>query len=622
VRASGRDAGTYTIDGGRPRRFARIRSLTIRGHGGHDVCRIVHPPHGLFAPPGGIRCIGGNAPGQPRRGVLQVRGGRATSYAYRPSATPGSGEQVSRRGAVRQVIRFSGLAPVMITVSSPSLTVTDPITDDTIGLVSTDVANGTWMAESLAHPGAWETEQFTNQGAVTIDATKSADDAVLEPVCPENGLTNLTVDADGSIALLGVDVGPAPVALQAGMTITGAGAGPQLTAGGLAAVAPGGIGPLTTDVSGFAGTASTGPIALTNAGPLVLGPVLGQTGVSGTGGVQLTSRSGALTNDATIRGPEVDLSADAMSLAGGAVVGGDVALAPVTAGAGIQLGGSGSGAGDTLGLPQVALKTIKAGTQLTLGGPSTGAITVAGPVSSTTPLLELAGTGGFGATGNGSIAGGSLTLHDDGHAGRPWTIGPGSIADGLQSPIPYKTSGLDVDGGSGSDTFHVTPSSTPVRVDGGAGAGHALTYEAGGKVVTGAAVAPRGDLSVPGSGDLLYTGMETVKVADPGQPPAASVPPAACSITPKSTQVKIGTHSKPKPAPFTVLVACDQAVSASVRATLTVTRGASHSRGGHKHGDRTGARAGVTKRRQLSLKMVRRRLKAGRIAAVTRGSRL
>jgi hypothetical protein len=38
------------------------------GTGARDVCTIVNPAHGLFAPTRGIACEGGNRPGQPRRG--------------------------------------------------------------------------------------------------------------------------------------------------------------------------------------------------------------------------------------------------------------------------------------------------------------------------------------------------------------------------------------------------------------------------------------------------------------------------------------------------------------------------------------------------------------------------
>src|SRR5436305_13028437 len=66
VRATGAASGSYSVDGGRWVSFARIRALTIDGVGGHDVCRIVNPPGGLFAPAGGIACNGGNRAGAPR----------------------------------------------------------------------------------------------------------------------------------------------------------------------------------------------------------------------------------------------------------------------------------------------------------------------------------------------------------------------------------------------------------------------------------------------------------------------------------------------------------------------------------------------------------------------------
>ena len=117
VRASGVASGSYSVDGGRWVRFGGIRSLTIDGVGGHEVCRIVNPAGGLFAPPGGIACHGGNRAGAPRRGVLDVSGGRAASSSYSPQrARPGAGTMMARLGRVVQVIRFSGLKPVSDTV--------------------------------------------------------------------------------------------------------------------------------------------------------------------------------------------------------------------------------------------------------------------------------------------------------------------------------------------------------------------------------------------------------------------------------------------------------------------------------------------------------------------------
>ena len=86
VRAAGVASGSYSVDRGRWVRFAGIRSLVIDGVGGRDVCRIVNPPGGLFAPPGGIACNGGNRAGAPRRGVLVVSGGRAQARRTRRSA--------------------------------------------------------------------------------------------------------------------------------------------------------------------------------------------------------------------------------------------------------------------------------------------------------------------------------------------------------------------------------------------------------------------------------------------------------------------------------------------------------------------------------------------------------
>jgi hypothetical protein len=147
VRASGPDAGRYSINHGQWHRFAGIRSLRIQGHGGHDVCTIVNQPHGLFAPPDGIVCDGGNKPGQPRRGVLAISGGHATSDSYSPGRVPGSGVDRGRLGRELQLIHFSGLAPTLDTVPSPHLTFTAAVSGP---VLLSSPASGEWEVQPLS----------------------------------------------------------------------------------------------------------------------------------------------------------------------------------------------------------------------------------------------------------------------------------------------------------------------------------------------------------------------------------------------------------------------------------------------------------------------------------------
>jgi len=610
VRATGTDAGIYSVDGGPSRRFSGIRSLTIRGHGGHDVCRIVNPPHALFAPPGGIRCEGGNQPGQPRRGVLDVSGGRAATSAYRPGAVPGSGTLVHSLGRTRQVIRFTGLAPVTTTASAANYIFTDPIANDVVGVISGSTS-GTWTIESLEDPSAWESETFANQEAVTINATHPGDSITLEPASQETGLTQLNMNASGSIAVVGADVGAStPVALSAGDTITGAGPSPELVGGALAAVAPNGIGPLTATVPGFAATSTSGSIELHDTGSLAAGSASGQlaqTGVSAGQNVTLSS-TGTLSNDGAISGADAELSASALDLTNGSVSAPAVTLAPVSDGGTVALGGAG-GSG-TLGVSQASLNRIQT-PALTIGGPTTGAITIAAPISVTAAGLTLEGTGGFSASGGGGVtAAGSLTFSDDGAGGRPWTIGPTSVADGVGSPVSYTARSLAVNGGSGSDTFDVTPSTTtPMRVDGGGPAGgtsgDSLTFEAGGAVVTGAAQAPQGDLIAAGHADVRYASIEQVHVANPGSTGSPTATPApACSLLARTSAVRTGRARKPPPAPFGLLAACSQTARASITGTLSVTSRAT----------RRGRRKSKTTR--IAVKVGPVKLRAGKITAI------
>jgi hypothetical protein len=244
VRATGPDRGTYAINGSRPVAFARIRSLTINGHGGDDVCRIINPPHGLFAPPGGIACNGGNRPGATRHGVMDLSGGATSATAYLPGSIPGSGTLVTRRGKVRQRIRFSGLAPVTDTAPSLSETLNFNAPNDTVALVSGATA-GTWTVESLDSPAAVESVTFSNKVQITVNAQGSDDVVLLENTGPETGMSSLTVNSSGPIIASGVEDAGIPVTLSSAGAIEGAGPAPNLATAQLTATGPTGIGPMS-----------------------------------------------------------------------------------------------------------------------------------------------------------------------------------------------------------------------------------------------------------------------------------------------------------------------------------------------------------------------------------------
>lgn len=114
---------------------------------------------------------------------------------------------------------------------------------------------------------------------------------------------------------------------------------------------------------------------------------------SGVGSIHLNGAGIALTGGATLYGQEVRLTADKMDFASGTSTGAatTIFVAPGTSGAGITLGGSGSG----LELSSSTLATLNA-QNVEIGSNSGGALNVVGPVdlsasSAGTSILKLAG---------------------------------------------------------------------------------------------------------------------------------------------------------------------------------------------------------------------------------------
>jgi hypothetical protein len=287
IRATGSDSGTFTIDGGRPVRFSNIRSLTIDGNGGHDVCRIVNPRGGLFAPRGGIACNGGNRAGRPRRGWLEVIGGKATSSSYTPTR-PGAGTLRHRLGRHLQVIRFSGLAPTIDTVSASNLTITaSSTTNDTIELVNGPANELTVQSSG----GDFESVTFANKTNVTIDAnTASGDDALLNTSQSATGLSSLTVNATQIVSVSQIVLPGVDLTLDAGGAISQSG---PITAGTLTTSSSGGT-TLTNTSNAIdsvnATNTTSGGVSLTNSHALTV------TGISQTGsGATAIASGGNLT---------------------------------------------------------------------------------------------------------------------------------------------------------------------------------------------------------------------------------------------------------------------------------------------------------------------------------------
>jgi hypothetical protein len=532
VRASGVASGSYSINGGRWVRFARIRTLTIDGVGGRDVCRIVNPAGGLFAPAGGITCNGGNRTGGPRRGVLGVSGGRATGTSYSPRrGHPGAGTMTARLGPVVQVIRFSGVKPLTDTVPAPFV-FNDPAANDVAELVD---GPSQGMDTIQSRTDQFPSVSITNQASVTINALQPGDSARLDVNQPETGMQSLDVESGGEVLvhqaiLPGVQLTLASTAdqvLELGPIVLGQQAlsvtagtrvslvNPGNVVAGFSAVAHGGSVSFSNDnVDGLdvGAVSAAQDVALVNAAGAVI--VSGAVSGGSSSGVTLTSRQGesmiSLSGGGSLTGQDVALTANTMTLAGGSIHASSVAvLAPFSAGLAIDLGDTVDG---QLSLLSADLAAITAG-GLTIGAPNAGQITVTEPISES-GVLTLETAGGLTRTSAGALSAPLLGLLNGGAIARTWTVTPTSVADGSGFSIPYTTGTLTLAGGSAGDQFNVTAApNTHFVIDGGPLSNGTLHYDAQGRPISGAALAaPSGEIDSPTVKPVTFTDMAAVNI--------------------------------------------------------------------------------------------------------------
>ena len=588
VRATGVASGTYTIDGGRRVRFSGIASLTIDGVGGHDVCRIVNPAGGLFAPPDGIACNGDNRRGAPRRGVLEVSGGRSSSSTYVPRrGHPGSGLITARLGRLVQVIRFSGLEPITDTVASAHYSFTDPASGDLLEVGDGPNAGQLTFESST---GQFESETIANKQQVTVDAGASGDSAVIDVDQPVTGLSSLAISALGQISVEEALLSGDALTLSSSDGDVVQSGGPVVLGKGVLSASAGGMVDLHGTVGGFSATAANGSVAFSQDGfgSLSVGTVTATQGVfigdSGggvdvagvvSGGASSPVRVVAFGTVSTagggaVSGSTIQFEAPSMVFAGGSVnATGSVTLTPEYTGETVQLGSEVDG---DLGLLAGDLAAITAGGGLVIGSADTGPIVVTEPITWTgAGGLTLLSAGGFTRDSAGTLSAPTLVLINGGSTARRWTITPASVADGSGFSIPYTAGTLAVAGGSGGDTFGVTPSPNTTDVlDGGPSANGILDYHPPGQTVSGSLSPPAGEIDAPGVKPVRFTAMAKVN----GIPVVKRTPAPTCVLTAPSSTVSHpqSSHSGRRstiPTTLALRVRCDQ--TASIRLTGTIT---------------------------------------------------
>jgi len=226
-------------------------------------------------------------------------------------------------------------------------------------------------------------------------------------------------------------------------------------------------GALILTADGYVGVlSSTGTGATLGAGGSAGAPVTINAGVDGV--LKLTARSASAAFSTS--GP-VTVNADHAIItdtSGITATSGTITVRPASSSWAIDPGSTSDTTAATLELWTAEVKRLFAPTVVIGDATNAGGIAVSATIiTGATPHLELRGAGEFGGPGHLTVT--NLTFTDGSAGGSAWTLTDASVLRGGGSAIPITTSRLEVNGGSGSDTFTVTPSAaTSFAVDGNA----------------------------------------------------------------------------------------------------------------------------------------------------------
>ena len=180
--------------------------------------------------------------------------------------------------------------------------------------------------------------------------------------------------------------------------------------------------------------------------------------------------------------------------------------------------------------------------------------------------MTLESAGGLTRDSAGTLSAPTLTLINGGSTVRSWTITPGSVADGSGFSIPYTAGTLAVTGGSGGDTFGVTPSpNTIYSLDGGPYTNGILDYHPPGTTVSGSLSPPNGEIDAPGVMPVKFAGMAKVNGVPQPAPSCVLTDPSSTVSLPHSQQ----SSHRQSPTTLGLHVTCDQSAQATLTGTIT-----------------------------------------------------
>ena len=234
-------------------------------------------------------------------------------------------------------------------------------------------------------------------------------------------------------------------------------------------------------VDGFAdvasddfGEATSGGLIVTagrNIGVLAATGTDGSLGANGSAGATATLTTGAddfLTLAATSTAAvysnsgTVTVGADRVAIAGGSGItatSGTITIRPASNSWAVLLGSATDVAAGTLELSDAELDRLFAASLAVGRSSNTGALSVSAALSpANASTMTLLGAGGF--SGPSGITVTNLAFTDGSAVGATWTMSGTSVTRGGGPAIPATVSSITVGGGSGSDTFMMTPSAT------------------------------------------------------------------------------------------------------------------------------------------------------------------
>lgn len=166
--------------------LSAVEEIEVNGLAGHDTL-IVDSSNGLITVPSGIIYDGGTDADELQ--LVQTGGAAQASDVYSVGPGPGQGSSVITGAGGTQTVEFDNLEPVLDLVPSAALTINATGAGNGVNF-----ANGSIAGTALVTIDAFESIQFSNKTAVTVNGLAGADTFNLTATSTPTGLASLTIN--------------------------------------------------------------------------------------------------------------------------------------------------------------------------------------------------------------------------------------------------------------------------------------------------------------------------------------------------------------------------------------------------------------------------------------------